>query len=110
MIFLFGMVVGIIYGITRYLCRRSFKRSIWIICSFIMVTAIIVACMSDDAVVIATMIGLGIMLSFVVFIVCADAEHTVENKEAYKSAIKEQKAQEKYDNEWGYIRSANKKK
>lgn len=110
MIFLFGMVVGIIYGIIRYLCRRSFKKSVRVVCSFVMVASIIAACMSDDIVVIVTMIGLGIMLSFVIFIVCADAEHTVENKEAYKGAIKEQKAQEKYDNEWGYIRSANKKK
>lgn len=110
MIFLFGMVIGIVYGIVRYICRHSFKKSMWIICSFVMLASIGAACTSDDAAVITAMIGVGVMLTFVIFIVCADTEHTIENKSAYEKAIKEQKAQEKYDNEWGYIRSAGKKK
>lgn len=110
MIFLFGMVIGMVYSIVRYMCRHSFKKSMWIICSFVMLASIGVACTSDDAVVVATIIGVGLMLNLVIFVVCADAEHTVENPAAYKKAAKEQKEQEKYDNEWGYISSASKKK
>lgn len=105
MIFLFGMVIGIAYGIIRYLCKRSFRKAVMVICGMVMLAAIGAACMSDDAVVIATIVGVGAMLALVIGLVCADAEAVVGDKRRYEQAVNEQKAQDKYDNEWGYITS-----
>lgn len=107
MIFMFGMVIGIIYGTFRYVFKCASETTLGIMCGGILLLSLIVGSTSGEM---GGALIFGIFFALIVFLVCGKSEEIVENPNEYDKAVKSQKHQEKYDNEWGYIKHEVKKK
>ena len=101
MIFMFGMVIGIIYGTFRYVFKCASETTLGIMCGGILLLSLIVGSTSGEM---GGALIFGILFALIVFLVCGKSEEIVEK------AVKSQNRQEKYDNEWGYIKHEVKKK
>ena len=107
MIFMFGMVIGIIYGTFRYVFKCASETTLCIICGGILLLSLVVGSTSGEM---GGALIFGIFFALIVFLVCGKSEEIVENQNEYDKAVKSQNRQEKYDNEWGYIKHEVKKK
>ena len=107
MIFMFGMVIGIIYGTFRYVFKCASETTLCIMCGCILLLSLIVGSTSGEM---GGALIFGIFFALIVFLACSNSEAMVENPKEYDKAVKSQKRQDKYDNEWGYIKHEVKKK
>lgn len=107
MIFMFAMVIGIIYGTFRYLLKCASETTLCIMCGGILLLSIVIGSTSGEM---GGALIFGIFFALIVFLVCGKSEEIVEDPKEYDKAVKSQKRQEEYDNEWGYIKHETKKK
>ena len=107
MIFMFGMVIGLIYGTFRYVFKCASETTLGIMCGGILLLSLIIGSTSGEM---GGALIFGIFFALIVFLVCGNSEAMVENQKEYDKAVKSQKRQDKYDNAWGYIKHDVKKR
>ena len=100
MIFMFGVLIGVVYSVMRFVFCVSKKATNVVIAVCIIGLGITLDCVYGTTI---EFTGIAMLVCVCVLLLCADGEHTVTDEKAMHGAIESQKRQEEYDNNWGYI-------
>lgn len=100
MIFMFGVLIGVVYSVMRFMFGMSKKVANIGMSACIVGLGIMLDCIYDTTIECA---GIAVLVCVCALMLCSSGEHIATDEKAMRNAIESQKHQEQYDNDWGYI-------